>query len=463
MATLRRRWIVIAVTTLAGVAIAGLVCLLTTPTYQSRIQFYVTSTGGDGSSAAYQGALASQQRVQSYAQLVGSEDVAARVVDAAHVDMTPSALAGEAEAKADPKTVLLTISVTDTDAARAQELATGYGTVLPDVVRALETPARGQAPLAKLTVVNPATEPGAPVTPRIPETLLLGLALGLLAGLALALLRQATDRRVTGVAQLEELVDAPVVGSLPHRRSEDGEDGAEHVVPFREGHSPAAEAYRRMRTNLQFLDVDHPPRVFVVTSSLGTEGKSETSINLALSLAEAGHRVVVVEADLRRPRVVSYLTMPDRVGLTTVLTGHAEVDDVIQETRYEGMDLLACGPLPPNPSELLSSDAAARLLADLRARYDFVIIDSPPLLPVTDGALLAAVTDGALLVVRTGRTTSDQVRQAVDNLGKADARLLGTIAVADKPVRGKSGQYYESYYPSSSPSDAPRQPATAQP
>ena len=102
MATLRRRWIVIAVTTLAGVAIAGLVCLLTTPTYQSRIQFYVTSTGGDGSSAAYQGALASQQRVQSYAQLVGSEDVAARVVDAAHVDMTPSALAGEAEAKADP-------------------------------------------------------------------------------------------------------------------------------------------------------------------------------------------------------------------------------------------------------------------------------------------------------------------------------------------------------------------------
>ena len=312
-------------------------------------------------------------------------------------------------------------------------------------------------------MVNPATEPGAPVTPRIPETLLLGLALGLLAGLALALLRHATDRRVAGAAQLEELVDAPVVGSIPHRRREDGEDGAEHVVPFRKGHSPAAEAYRRMRTNLQFLDVDHPPRVFVVTSSLGAEGKSETSINLALSLAEAGHRVVVVEADLRRPRVVGYLTMPDRVGLTTVLTGHAEVDDVIQETRYEGMDLLACGPLPPNPSELLSSDAAARLIADLRARYEFVIIDSPPLLPVTDAALLAAGTDGALLVVRTGRTTSDQVRQAVDNLAKADARLLGTIAVADKPVRGKSAHYYESYYPSSAPSDAARQPATAQP
>jgi len=273
--------------------------------------------------------------------------------------------------------------------------------------------------------------------------------LGLLAGVGIALLITTFDRRVKSKEQLEAIAGKHVVGSIPFRKGEDKEKGAEHIVPFREGHSPAAESFRRLRTNLQFLNVDKPPRVFVLTSSVATEGKSETAINLSLALAESGSRVLLIEADLRRPLVVNYMSMPDKVGLTNILTGQADFADVVQETRHEGVDLLACGPLPPNPSELLSSEMARTLLQELRSKYDYVIIDSPPLLPVTDGALLAHITDGALLVVRSHRTTSDQVAQAVDNLAKADASLLGLVTVANKPAKKGSTGYYDSYYYSS--------------
>jgi succinoglycan biosynthesis transport protein ExoP len=192
--------------------------------------------------------------------------------------------------------------------------------------------------------------------------------------------------------------------------------------------------------------VDSPPRVIVLTSSVATEGKSETAINLSLALAESGNRVLLIEADLRRPLVVSYMSMPDKVGLTNILSGQAEFADVVQETRHEGVDLLACGPLPPNPSELLASEMARQLFEELRKVYDYVIIDSPPLLPVTDGALLSRIADGALLVVRSHRTTGDQVAQAVDNLEKADATLLGLVTVANRPAKKGSNGYYDSYY-----------------
>lgn len=265
----------------------------------------------------------------------------------------------------------------------------------------------------------------------------------------MVLLHSNLDRRIKSKDHLESVAGKPVVGAIPFRKREDTATGTEHLVPFREGHSPAAEAFRRLRTNLQFLNVDHPPRVFVVTSSVPAEGKSETAINLALAIAESGSRVLLVEADLRRPRVVNYLSMPDKVGLTNVLSGQADFADVVQQTRHEGVDLLACGPLPPNPSELLASETARQLVEDLRTSYDYVIIDSPPLLPVTDGALLARITDGALLVVRSHRTTADQVTQAVDNLRKADSDLLGLVTVANKPVKKGSSGYYDSYYYSS--------------
>ncbi|PAY24304.1 protein tyrosine kinase [Dietzia natronolimnaea] len=452
LSVLRARWIVIVAATLVGGLLALGLSLLTTPTYQSRVQFYVTVSAGDSASAAYQGSLGAQQRVQSYAELVKSADIAQEVVDASGVDLSAAAVARAATASAGNRTVLLDVSVTDTDPDRALRMAQGYGDVLPEAINRLEIPDGGGPALAKLTVVNPPALPSSPVAPNTEQNVAIGLVLGLLAGVGLALLVNALDRRVKSTEQLEAMTGTPVVGSIPFRKNEDKEGGAEHIVPFREGHSPAAESFRRLRTNLQFLNVDNPPRVIVLTSSVATEGKSETAINLSLALAEAGNRVLLIEADLRRPLVVSYMSMPDKVGLTNILSGQADFADVVLETRHEGVDLLACGPLPPNPSELIASEVARKLLQDLRKTYDYVIIDSPPLLPVTDGALLARIADGALLVVRTHRTTSDQVVQAVDNLEKADATLLGIVTVANKPAKKGAGGYYDSYYYSTSKS-----------
>nr|WP_241731601.1 polysaccharide biosynthesis tyrosine autokinase [Dietzia sp. B44] len=454
LSVLRARWIVIVAATLIGGLLALGVSLLTPPSYQAKVQFYVTVAGGDSAAAAYQGSLGAQQRVQSYAALVESTNIAQQVVDAARADLAPSQVAGQTTATADARTVLLNVSVTDSDPQRALQLAEGFGEVLPEAINRLETPDGGGPALAKLTVVNPPALPTSPIAPKTEQNVAIGLVLGLLAGVGIALLINAFDRRVKSPEQLESIAGKPVVGSIPFRKAEDKEDGAEHIVPFREGHSPAAESFRRLRTNLQFLNVDNPPRVFVLTSSVAMEGKSETAINLSLALAESGNRVLLIEADLRRPLVVSYMSMPDKVGLTNILSGQAEFADVVQETRHDGVDLLACGPLPPNPSELLASDMARHLIDELRSKYDYVIIDSPPLLPVTDGALLARITDGALLVVRSHRTTADQVAQAVDNLAKADATLLGIVTVANKPAKKGSAGYYDSYYYSSKTSSA---------
>lgn len=449
LSVLRARWIVIVATTLVGALLALGMSLLATPTYQARIQFYVTVAGGENAAAAaYQGSLGAQQRVQSYAALIDSTDVAREVIAATGVDLNPDDIADKTTATADARTVLLNVAVSDSDPQRAQEVAQGFGEVLPVAINRLETPDGGGPALAKLTVVDPPALPTTPVAPKTEQNVAIGLALGIFIGVGLALLVNALDRRIKSKEQLESIAGKPVVGSIPFRKNEDKEEGAEHIVPFREGHSPAAESFRRLRTNLQFLNVDNPPRVFVLTSSVAMEGKSETAINLSLALAESGNRVLLVEADLRRPLVVSYMSMPDKVGLTNILSGQAKFADVVQETRHEGVNLLACGPLPPNPSELLASDMARRLIEDLRVQYDYVIIDSPPLLPVTDGALLARITDGALLVVRSHRTTSDQVAQAVDNLNMADATLLGAVTVANRPTKKRSDEYYNSYYSS---------------
>ncbi|MBS7548183.1 polysaccharide biosynthesis tyrosine autokinase [Dietzia massiliensis] len=454
LSVLRARWIVIVAATLIGGLLALGMSLLIPPSYQAKVQFYVTVAGGDSAAAAYQGSLGAQQRVQSYAALVKSTNLTQQVVDTVGADLAPAQVAGQTTATADAKTVLLNVAVTDSDPQRALQLAEGFGEVLPEAINRLETPDGGGPALAKLTVVNPPALPTSPIAPKTEQNVAIGLVLGLLAGIGIALLINAFDRTVKSSEQLESIAGKPVVGSIPFRKAEDKEKGAEHIVPFREGHSPAAESFRRLRTNLQFLNVDNPPRVFVLTSSVATEGKSETAINLSLALAESGNRVLLIEADLRRPLVVSYMSMPDKVGLTNILSGQAKFADVVQETRHDGVDLLACGPLPPNPSELLASDMARHLVNELRSKYDYVIIDSPPLLPVTDGALLARITDGALLVVRSHRTTADQVAQAVDNLAKADATLLGIVMVANKPAKKGSAGYYDSYYYSSKTSSA---------
>jgi capsular exopolysaccharide synthesis family protein len=191
--------------------------------------------------------------------------------------------------------------------------------------------------------------------------------------------------------------------------------------------SPRAEAFRQLRTNLQYVDVDNPRKVVIVTSALPGEGKTTSVCNLAITMAAADKRVLVVEADLRRPSLADLLGLERSAGLTDVLAGRVRSQQVIQPWAGGRFDVLASGPLPPNPSELLASRQMAALLSDLRERYDVVLIDSPPLLPVTDAAAMAPSTDGAILICRFNKTTREQVGRAAEALAAVSVPLLGTV------------------------------------
>jgi receptor protein-tyrosine kinase len=175
-----------------------------------------------------------------------------------------------------------------------------------------------------------------------------------------------------------------------------------------------------------------------------SEGKTTTAINIALALAEAEHNVVLVDGDMRRPKVDAYLDLIGSVGFSTVLTGRASLPEVLQNTRFRGLTVLTSGAIPPNPSELLGTKAAQKVLSDLRAGFDYVIVDSSPLLAVTDAAVLAAVSDGVLVIARFAETKRDQLAHGIGNLKNVGARILGAIFTM-MPTRGSEAYYY-SYY-----------------
>ena len=252
--------------------------------------------------------------------------------------------------------------------------------------------------------------PKHPVSPKTTRNLAIGLALGVLLGIGLAFLRDLLDNTVKDRQTLEEITGVGLVGSIPL----DKERRKEPAISFDNDNSAFAEAFRKLRTNLQFLAVDNPPRVIVVTSSMPSEGKSTTAINIALALAENDHNVVLVDGDLRRPTLDKYLDLVGTVGFSTVLAGRASLHDVLQKTAFPGLTVLTSGAVPPNPSELLGSLAAKKVLDELRAHFDYVVIDSSPLLAVTDAAILAAGADGVLIMARYGETKREQLAHAVE-------------------------------------------------
>lgn len=434
---LRGRWMLITACALATVAIAALLTLRTTPLYASSARMFVSTQGSTDDAQANQGGQFSLQRVKSYADLLTGLEIARRVVDELGLQESPKALASQISASSKLDTVILTVTVTDPDSKRAQRLANAVAKVFVSYVAELETPPGKDEATIKATVVDPASEPSSPISPQPVRNIGFGLVLGLLLGAGAAVLRETLDTSIKSVRQLEALVPAPIIGTI----SFDADAVDTPLISSLDTYAPRAEAFRVLRTNLQFIDPDIERKVFVITSSLPGEGKTTTAVNLALALAEGGERVVLVEGDLRRPKISEYLRLESAVGLTTVLIGKLPLKEAIQTTANEDLAVLTSGSTPPNPAELLKSESMGALISSLREAYDIVLIDAPPLLPVTDGALLAAQSDGALLVVRHGRTTTDQVSMAVDRLEAVGATPVGVIFNM-APAKGGDGYGY---------------------
>ena len=440
--TLRTRWLIICVAVVSTVIGAAAVSLLTTPLYQATTRLFVSTNSGSSLTDTYQGNRFSQERVVSYAELLQGDTLAQRTIDKLGLSMSAAELESRVSASAKPDTVLLDVAVLDKSPVRARDIANALSDEFVVRVRELETPEDGSPPNSRVVVEQRATIPDHPVVPKTPRNIALGLVLGLVLGVGLAILRDVLDNTVKDRETLEGITGAGIVGSIPL----DKERRAQPAISFENDNSGTAEAFRKLRTNLQFLAIDNPPRVIVLTSSVPSEGKSTTAINLALALAEAEHNVVLVDGDMRRPTLHKYLDLIGPVGFSTVLSGAASLDDALQKTRFPGLTVLTSGAIPPNPSELLGSQSARKLLNELRSSFDYVVVDSTPLLAVTDAAILAAASDGVLIMARFGQTKREQLTHAVGNLESVGAPLLGAVFTLVPTRGGTSYNYSYTYY-----------------
>lgn len=438
---LRSRWMTISVVTLVSLIAAVAITLLTTPLYQASTRLFVSTTSGSSLSDTYQGNRFSQERVVSYAELLTGGTLAQRTIDKLGLDMTAEDFSEIVKAAAIPETVLINVEILDPSPVRARDIANTLSDEFVTMVQELETPADGTSPNSRVVVEQRASIPKDPVVPNPARNLAIGLGIGLILGIGLAVLRNVLDNTVKDRETLEELTGAGIVGSIPL----DKDRRSQPAITFDADDSSIAEAFRKLRTNLQFLAVDNPPRVIVVTSSVPSEGKSTTAINIALALAEAEHSVVLVDGDMRRPTLHKYLELVGPVGFSTVLSGGIALNDALQKTRFPGLTVLTSGAIPPNPSELLASQSARNLLNELRSQFDYVIVDTTPLLAVTDAAIMAAGADGVLIMARYGNTKRDQLAHAVGQLESVGAPLLGAVFTLT-PIRGGSSYSYNYAY-----------------
>lgn len=424
MRALRKGWLLIIAGAALGASTGVAISLLSTPTYKASTDVYVSVSGSTNSSELAQGGDAAEQRVQSFANLATKHRVLQPVVDRLGLEMSAEELAEKVSAQTPIDSVIVTITVVDSSADQAAAIANATGESLAEVVtKQLEAPSRDGASPFELETVQPAIPPARPASPRLTVDLTGGLAVGLMVGLGSAALRSALDTRLDGRESVERAAAAPALGEIAFDRSAKDRP----LVVQDDPRSPRSEAFRRLRTNLQFVEVDSKRRSFVVTSSVPSEGKSTTAANLALALAENDTSIVLVDGDLRRPRVASLMGLEGGAGMTDVLIGRMELDDALQPCGKKGLVVLPAGQIPPNPTELVASIAMAAVLQDLEQRFDVVLIDAPPLLPVTDAAILSQLSGGAILVAAVGRTTRNQLETARATLRDAGTKAVGSV------------------------------------
>ena len=308
--------------------------------------------------------------------------------------------------------------------------------------------------IGNVRVIDTAKEPRSPIKPRKFQNLLLALIVGLTLGGGLAFFTESLDRSIKNPEEAEALLGLPVIGLIPSIGDLDGKfKGTRneielissrlvtHFVP----RSPVAEAYRTVRTNLSFSRPDNPPRTILVTSAVPQEGKTTTTANLAITLAQMGGKTLIVDSDLRRPAIRKVFNLESKEGLTDYLIGKGALDALIRTTDIPNLYILPAGQIPPNPSEVLGSQRMKELVAELSRRFEMVFFDSPPVVAVTDAAVLSRYTDGVVLVVQSGATDREAVARAKTLLGNVQANLLGLV-LNNIRIESTYGSYHYRYY-----------------
>ncbi len=286
-------------------------------------------------------------------------------------------------------------------------------------------------------------EAGVRVSPRTTRNVILALFLGLILGVGMAFLVDYLDDTLKAREDFERNYGAPIIGEIA-RTTPVGEEERE-VIYFTLPDSPAAEGFRNLRTNVQFLNLDGSTRLIMATSSSPEEGKTSVAINLGAALSEMGRKVLVVEADLRRPVLDKLMQEKSQKGITDLIMGTASAEETIKRVGNENLYVLMSGPKPPNPAEIVSSQAMHDLLLRLREEYDYVIVDAPPVLAVSDAIAMAPMMDGVLVVASHNMATRDGAKHTMELLGKVETRVLGVV-INNVEMTGRYGYGYRYGY-----------------
>ncbi|OMH31366.1 hypothetical protein BGP79_10140 [Tersicoccus sp. Bi-70] len=430
----KRYWVLVVVAGLLGAVVAGALAMTTRESYRATSSVYVSSQRGQTVQELVQGSTYTQDQVESFSRLATMPVVLDPVIKKLGLDTTAQALDNQVSANIPLNTVIIEITVTSGSPGEAARIANAVSESLGTEVERLAPPGPNNRPSVVLNTVSAATQPNAPFAPNTRLYVIAGLAIGILLAVLYVLIREVLDTRIRRDRDVHRVADTPVLASLARLANRRTASSVMITAP----QSTAAESYRLLRTNLEFMEVDARLRTVVVSSPAAGEGKTSTAVALALAIAESGARVLLVDADLRRPGVADRLQIEASVGLSSVLIEQATLQEAV--VRVETIDVLPSGPVPPNPNQLLNSASAENVLTELGRSYDLIVVDSPPLLPVTDTLPLAKLADGTILVVRAGATRRAQLRDAIEALNTINAKVLG---VAINGVRlPRSGAYY---------------------
>lgn len=431
---MRRQLVLIVAATFIGLSAGALTAMNTPQRYEAStdvllsVQLSPDATPGERNSASNYIVQASE----SYRQLIGTSLVLSPVIESLGLDTSPSALADRVRASASPRSAVITITVVSRNPGQAARIANAVADSFRTVVtETLERRDVETAYTVRVMQIQQAQVPTTAVAPDMRLSLALGAVLGLGAGIGVALLRATLDTRIRTVDDLQRALDAPVLGKIAH----DPDAPTRPLIVATAPHDPRSEAFRTLRTNVRFLFPSEGGARFVITSAGPGEGKTTTAANLAISFAEAGYRTLIVDADMRLPRIADTFGIEGAIGLSDVLVGRIGAEDALQRWGRGTLFVLPAGTTPPNPAELLGSTAMETLLGELSLAFDVVIVDAPPLLLVTDAALLARSTTGVLLVAAAGSTTRPRLTDAAASISAVGARVLGTVATM-LPARG---------------------------
>lgn len=435
---LRKSWKLIVATTVVAVLAAAAFTAVQPVRYEASSTGYLLVGEAQDTLDPRSGNTIAAERVTQYMPLIGTKAVAEEMAKVL-ADGGKKTTASPFKARILPASNIMEVTADGETPNEAQDRANAGLQAMANIIFKMESinpsaqqaneagdldslPTGGQ-PSVALVNFEPAELPSTLSSPNWKRNLLFGFAAGLALGIALALGRKYVDTRVRTQQQVEKLTGASVLGVIPFTAELKKQRGKGEVSSAT---GLADEPLRKLRTNLRFASLDNPARVVVVTSPNPSEGKSTVTANLARVLAQSGQPVVVVDADLRKPMQAKVFQVDSKVGLTQVLTGDVPLNQALQPTGTPNLQVLTSGRIPPNPSEVVGSQHMAKLLATLSEQY-MVLVDAPPVLPVTDAGLLTAVSDGALLVVRLGKTYKDQVELAVNNLERVNGHVLGAV------------------------------------